>query len=180
MMLKSDDNDLFLNALNGRTELHGVLFERHSKGLFNFILLIVKRSEVAEELVQESFLKAIKKAKDFNPDFKYSTWLYRIGKNSALDYLRKRKEVLNDSLIEEEIQIDESIEEKLWEESKKETIQRGIKELPLRQREALAMWMSEEFTNIEIASELKCSEQAVKNLINRARKNLVDRLKVDL
>lgn len=85
-----------------KRELIGVLARRHHRGLLNFVYSIVGDRSAAEDLVQESFIRVYRNAKDFKTIAKFSTWLYRIGRNLALNEIRNRKRrpalVLNKSV----------------------------------------------------------------------------------
>jgi RNA polymerase sigma-70 factor, ECF subfamily len=74
-----------------KRDLIGSLAERHHRGLLNFLYSIVNDREVAEDLVQETFIRVYKSAENYQTIAKFSTWLYRIGRNLALNEIRNRK-----------------------------------------------------------------------------------------
>lgn len=74
-----------------KRDLIGLLAERHHRGLLNFLFSIVNDREVAEDLVQETFIRVYKSAENYQTIAKFSTWLYRIGRNLALNEIRNRK-----------------------------------------------------------------------------------------
>jgi RNA polymerase sigma-70 factor, ECF subfamily len=74
-----------------KRDLVGMLAERHNRGLLNFLFSIVHDREVAEDLVQETFIRVYKSAENYQTIARFSTWLYRIGRNLALNEIRNRK-----------------------------------------------------------------------------------------
>lgn len=90
-----DKPDLFLaeRSLGGDAEAFAALVRRYAKPLYAFAYRYAHSADEAEDIVQESFIKAWRNLKKFNPDKKFSTWLFAITKNTALDALKKRRAV---------------------------------------------------------------------------------------
>ena len=85
-----DDQELMGRYVDGDDRAFALLFDRHRRGVYNFILRSCSRRDVADELLQEVFLKVIKSASGYSPDAKFSTWLYPIARNACIDAARKR------------------------------------------------------------------------------------------
>ncbi|MCA9518835.1 MAG: RNA polymerase sigma factor [Myxococcales bacterium] len=77
--------------LEGRASAFQVLVNRYSQRIFNFILRHVGDASVAEDLVQDVFLRVVKNAAGFRAQAKFTTWLYTIARNLSIDALRKAK-----------------------------------------------------------------------------------------
>ena len=75
----------------GDSEAFRVLVERHSRNIFRLACRMTASEQDAEDVVQETFLKAFRQLKGFEERANFSTWLYRIAVNCALDLMRKRK-----------------------------------------------------------------------------------------
>ncbi len=80
--------------LEGETNLFSCFLEKYSSSIYSLIVRIIPSREDAEELVQDTFLKAFRKLVTFKGDCSFSTWLYRIAYNTAISETRKRKIIL--------------------------------------------------------------------------------------
>ncbi len=90
---KISDSELITQYKKGNEKAFEELTNRHKNKIFTTILLIVKDSEVAEDLLQETFIKAIKTIHSgrYNEEGKFLPWISRIAHNMAIDYFRKQK-----------------------------------------------------------------------------------------
>ncbi|UZR94380.1 RNA polymerase sigma factor [Chondrinema litorale] len=90
---KIGDSELISQYKAGNEKAFEVLLERHKNKIYTTILLIVKDSDIAEDLLQETFIKAIKTIKSgrYNEEGKFLPWISRIAHNMAIDYFRKQK-----------------------------------------------------------------------------------------
>jgi RNA polymerase sigma-70 factor, ECF subfamily len=85
------DDVLVAGILDGQEELFPVLVVRYETRLFRFIRRYTGDSEDARDVTQEVFFKVYSALDDFDPRYKFSTWLFRIGGNAAIDHIRRRK-----------------------------------------------------------------------------------------
>merc|ERR1712072_425610 len=90
---KIGDSELISQYKKGKEKAFEVLIDRHKNKIYTTILLIVKDSEIAEDLLQETFIKAIKTIQSgrYNEEGKFLPWISRIAHNMAIDYFRKKK-----------------------------------------------------------------------------------------
>lgn len=86
-----DDFSLIDKVLAGNTHAYGLLVQRYQSYVYTLIIRVVNRSEVAEELCQDVFVKAFNALAKFEKGAKFSTWVYRIAVNHAFGYLRKHQ-----------------------------------------------------------------------------------------
>lgn len=86
-----NDNELISRVLNGDQQAYAGLVSRYQSYVFTLALRMVKTREDAEEVAQDSFVKAYKYLADFKGASKFSTWLYTIVNNTAISFLRKKK-----------------------------------------------------------------------------------------
>jgi len=84
------DERLVDEALAGDRDAFGALVQRHQRGLINYIFRLVGSRDVASDLSQEVFLKVFVSLESFDSRYRFTTWLYRIASNSAIDHLRRR------------------------------------------------------------------------------------------
>lgn len=89
--------ELVARARAGGRDAFGELCERNAKGLYNFLLRRTRSREDAEELCQETFLRAWKKLGTYREDWSFSTWLYAIARSTAADRARAAKLVTTDA-----------------------------------------------------------------------------------
>ena len=92
-----DDSYYVRKVLKGDRQAFAVLVDKHKSMAFKLAMGIAKNKEDAEEIAQDSFLKAFEALPKFNADSKFSTWLYRIVYNTAISKIRKKK-VLHDDI----------------------------------------------------------------------------------
>src|ERR1700761_954795 len=88
------DEELIAAYLSGEEAAFGELTQRHLRQVYSFALRLVGDSAAAEDISQETFLKAWKSLQKYDESSsKFKTWLLRIARNTAIDYLRKKKHV---------------------------------------------------------------------------------------
>jgi len=87
----TNDNEIITNVLAGNYQAYAGLVDRYQQYVFTLAFRMVKNREDAEEVAQDSFVKAYKYLRDFRGDSKFSTWLYTIVNNTGISFLRKKK-----------------------------------------------------------------------------------------
>lgn len=85
-----DDRSLVERILGGERELFDVLLKRYERRIVNYVYRITHRYEEAHDLAQEIFVKVYLALDRYDPKYQFSTWLFRIAQNSAIDALRKK------------------------------------------------------------------------------------------
>jgi RNA polymerase sigma-70 factor (ECF subfamily) len=174
-------------ALGGDQKAYKTLFETYRQAIFHIVVKIVHNSEEANDLVQETFIKAFGSLKTYDHNYRFSTWLYKIAANCSIDYLRKRridslsldKPILTkDGEVQMELP-DYSFNPEKDLTSKRQTIdiEAAIQSLPEKYREVIVMRHQEDKSYEEIASQLKVPVGTVKARIFRARELLKKKLK---
>ena len=94
-----NDQHYIDKILQGETNAFAVLVDRYKNMIFTLALKMVKNREEAEEVAQDTFIKAYSSLNKFKGDSKFSTWIYRVAYNTCLDRLKKnKKEDLNISI----------------------------------------------------------------------------------
>lgn len=92
-MLEMDDKQLIKRYFKGESKALEILIKRHVDAVYGFALSYVKSQAEAEDIAQETFIKVWKKLKQYDQDKSFRAWLMTITKNTALDYLKKRRAV---------------------------------------------------------------------------------------
>jgi len=174
------DQELVRNYINGHEESLSELVTRHQKKVFTYIRMLVKDSELAEDLFQDVFVKVIHtlKSGNYNEEGKFLPWVMRIAHNISIDHFRKAKRIpvvqtKDDFDIFRTLRIeDDNVEEKLIQEQILEDVKKLIIELPAEQQEVLILRhyadMSFQeiaaFTNVSINTALGRMRYALINL----------------
>jgi RNA polymerase sigma-70 factor (ECF subfamily) len=84
------DAQLVERTLAGSEDAFAALVARHQRSVYNLLARMLRNPALAEELAQESFLKAYTHLRSFNPEYKFANWILRIAHNTAIDILRQR------------------------------------------------------------------------------------------
>src|SRR5262249_51741258 len=98
MLQEEADEALMVRYQKGEVRAFEVLLTRHRRPIYNFILRYVNSREVAEDLMQETFLRAIKAASTYEAQAKFTPWLYTIARNLCTDQSRRAKHRRHKSL----------------------------------------------------------------------------------
>jgi RNA polymerase sigma-70 factor (ECF subfamily) len=176
-----EDVRLMLAVRAGDGEAFDALFRRWSAPLLRYLNRMVRDVAAAEELVQEVFLRVHRSRERYSPDARFSTWLYRIATNLALNELRcPRHRALHQSADAEGAEPirDEGVapDEVAHARQLGERVEAELEQLPEKQRAALWLAAVEGLSYAEVAEALDVSEKAVKALVHRARTTLAARL----
>ena len=182
------DVQLMLDVKSGGTESFELLLQKYRSPLVNFIYRMVRNRASAEDLAQEVFLRVYRARKDYVASAKFTTWLFRIATNLALNAVRDgRYHQLEISLDQpvgtgdanetEAPMLDvadrrPSIEHQMVERDRVAMIRQAINKLPEKQRAAVLLHKYHELDYDEIAKILECSESALKSLLFRAYETL--------
>lgn len=177
-----EDVRQMLAFCDGDVRAFEVLFQRWSGPLLRYLERMLRDTAAAEELLQEAFLRVHRARDHYAPEARFSTWLYRIATNLALNELRRpgRREPHHSSDEEGATPLPASgpaVDEVVDARRRGARVERELEALPERQRAALWLAAVEGLSYAEVASALDVSEKAVKALVHRARTALAERLK---
>ncbi len=157
----------------GDTTAQFELYKLYYKAMYNTCLRIVNNSVDAEDIMQETFLKAFDKINSYKGDVSFGAWLKKISVNSSLDFLKKRK-IETDEIDEKKIGniADEDDFNSDIQIQKVNKIKKAVSELPENYRVLIVLHLFEGFDHEEISQILKISNAAVRTGYSRARKRL--------
>jgi RNA polymerase sigma-70 factor (ECF subfamily) len=85
------DQEVVLHARAGREAAYRELIRRYERPVFALLFRMVRDRELAEDLAQETFVKALNAIESYRPEFKFSSWIFKIANNAAIDHLRRRE-----------------------------------------------------------------------------------------
>ena len=166
---------------DGDTSAFDALFTRWGPRLARYLERMLRDRSHAEELVQEAFLRVHRARARYQPDARFSTWLYRIATNLALNELRRPRQrdphgSLDAEGTPELAAASPGVDEVVHARREGALVREVLGELPEKQRAALLLATLEGCSYAEIAEALDVSEKAVKALVHRARSGLAKRL----
>lgn len=156
------------------------LMQRHSGPILGFISRMIGQPEDAQELAQETFVRAYFQIHTFRPKALFISWLYQIARNLCRDYFRSRafkQRLLMEPLDERTPEIANPTKDSPHEAKRKEALQRALLHLPPKWRESLILTAIEGLSHEEAAKRLGLSAKAVEVRSYRARMALAKMLK---
>jgi|ERR1700675_1845252 RNA polymerase sigma-70 factor (ECF subfamily) len=176
------DVQLMLDVKAGDDASFDLLLQKYRLPLINFLFRMVRDAATAEDLAQEVFLRVYRARKQYSPSAKFTTWLFRIATNLALNSVRDNRHRRMDVSLDAPVEEDEAprelparemrIDEHMVERDRAQFIRRAVAALPEKQRVAVLLHKYEEMDYGEIAKILECSESALKSLLFRAYETL--------
>ena len=184
-MAIDSDLELMLRVRSGDAESFEVLLRRHRRPLISYFCRMVRDQTLAEDLAQEVFLRVYQARARYQPEARFTTWLYRIATNLALNAIRDRRgsdaPVATQDWEREspEAQIADSkptAEQCLIAGDRERIIRQAVEVLPGNQRAAVVLHKYQEVDHRQISRILGVSESAVKSLLFRAYETLRERL----
>lgn len=179
------DMDILSEVSAGKVDAYGKIVGRYHGRLYNFIYRFVGDRETAEDIVQETFLRAFRKRDEYRAIANFSTWLFTIAGNLAKSELRRRKRwrMVSAERDEEtdtgmELPDESARPDKVAESSIADVqIQNAINSLPNNYRQVILLRDVEGMSYQEISEIVDCPVGTVKSRVNRARLKLQQKLK---
>jgi len=185
----TSDADVMLRVKTGDDSAFEYLVQKYRRPMVSFMYRMTRNATVAEDLAQEVFLRVYRSRDNYEPSAKFTTWLYRIASNLAVNYARDTRH----ERAENAVSIDEpdedtgltvdvpdnspSAEEAILRRERMAAIRERVQGLPERQRTAVIMHKYQQMDYRQIAEVLKLSESATKSLLFRAYETLRVQLK---
>lgn len=186
---ETGDAEVMLRLKAGELECFDYLMNKYRRPIVHFMFRMVHNQAVAEEMAQEVFLRVYRSRETYRAEARFSTWLYRIATNLAVNHARDTK---NERLAPK-LQLDEpdpetgsmhdvadatpTIEIDMLHRERMNAIKEHVMALPERQRMAVLMHKYQDMDYKAIGAVLKLSESATKSLLFRAYQTLRERLK---
>ncbi|HEY3933203.1 MAG TPA: sigma-70 family RNA polymerase sigma factor [Gemmatimonadales bacterium] len=180
------DQDVVRHAARGREAAYRELIRRYQRPVFSLIYRMVRDRELAEDLAQETFIKVLNAIDSYRPEYKFSSWIFKIANNAAIDQLRRRGlDTLSldgsphastpDAIEATTLQIGDSRESQLEEVTSRELgsqIESAIGKLRPEYRSCIILRHIDGRPYEEIAEILGLPLGTVKTYIHRARNEL--------
>ena len=180
-----DDLIIIRSVLSGDSSQFALLWQKYNKQIYANVLKIVRSIDDADDIVQDTFLKAFNALHSYNQTFPFPAWLYKIASNTCIDYFRRKRirpisiENINreggdiyDIIPDKSIPIDDNI---INNETKEELL-KAVEQLPLRYKQCIQLRHFEELSYEEISIKMNLPLGTVKITLFRARKMLLNML----
>lgn len=181
------DQVLVHNYLNGDENALSVLIQRHQQKVFSYVKMLVKDSQLAEDIFQDVFVKVIHtlKSGNYNEEGKFLPWIMRIAHNLSIDHFRRAKRmpvVQNSRADGEEFDVfrtlrimDDNVEDKMVKTQILKDVKRLIQELPPEQQEVLILRHYADLSFQEIA---EMTNVSINTALGRMRYALINLRKI--
>jgi RNA polymerase sigma-70 factor (ECF subfamily) len=170
-----DDQMIVAQIVSGQKDLFRLLVKRHEKAVYGMGLSFFRNREDASDFVQEVFLKVFRNLARFEGRSRFSTWLYKIGYNTAVNGVTRKKEY--HSLAEDEAAAEgENPERKLLKSAAREAILGAVGELPERYRICVDLFFFYQRSYQEIEAITGFPVNTIKSHVFRAKKLLREKL----
>ena len=188
MTEREKDNSLVKRVQKGDKVAFELLFTKYQRRVSRLVSRFIRSDAEAEDVVQESFIKAYRALANFRGDSAFYTWLYRIGINTAKNHLvalGKRPKAMDSNEIEEmenyesmsELRVSETPESTMMSNQIAETVNGAIQNLPDELREAISLREIDGLCYEEISELMDCPIGTVRSRIFRARETIAEKLK---
>lgn len=168
-----DDSYYIEKVLAGQTNYFSYIVDNYQNIVFSIALKVLGNREDAEEMAQESFIKAYKSLSSFQGKAKFSTWLYRITYNTCISATRKKKHHFTST---DDVQIEDESQEMnldgIPEENRARYIKAALQQLPEDEYTLILLYYFEEQPVEEVSKVTGLTESNTKVKLYRARKKL--------
>jgi RNA polymerase sigma-70 factor, ECF subfamily len=183
------DADIMLRVKAGDDSAFDYLVQKYRRPMINFMFRMAHNSAAAEDLAQEVFLRVSRSRQNYEASAKFTTWLYRIATNLAVNHARDTRHDRPENTVSLDEPDDQSghtldlpdktpgAEETIVRRERVAAIRQRVQALPERQRIAVVMHKYQQMEYRQIAEVLKLSESATKSLLFRAYETLREQLK---
>ena len=175
--MENKDEIIYIKRiLEGETNLFSYFLERYSRSIHSLIARIIPSKEDAEELTQDTFLKAFRKLDTFKGECSFSTWLFRIAYNTAISAIRKKRIILpiiDDAMLEGvSDELVDSVFEDDEDEIRLQKLEAAITKLTVEEKMLITLFYTDNKPVAEIAYLLELTTDNVKVRLYRVRKKL--------
>lgn len=174
-----DDIELVRLIAQGDRHAFEFLYDREVSSVQKMAYVHLHDHALAEDIVQETFIRLWKNAYKWRPEAKIKTWLLTVARNRCIDYLRKRKSdqkksegLLRDEILNMYSVEKDSLDKGLGQQDLGKLVYSAIFLLPERQKEAISLVYYMECSGVEAADVMGLTVSALESLLARARRNL--------
>ena len=168
--MQTDEPELIARSINGDHEAYAELVDRYKNALYHHCFAIVRSEDAAEDIAQDTFITAYYKLRRYNPEYRLSTWLFKISTNKALTWLKKsaRETAADDDLIASIA----SPHPRPDQQVQTQELHDAVARLQPKYRSVISLYYWQGLSYQEIAAVLAVPTGSVKGWMSRAKQDL--------
>ncbi len=182
-MKRSEEQELIRRAAAGDREASGAFIRAYQNQLFAYLVRLSGRRDLAEDIVQDAFVRVLTNLDRFDPRFRFSTWLFTIARRLFINAIQKHHPSYDSDTVSAHAGRAERPEAPVIREdsdsASRDALQRALMSLSLEQREVLLLFHQQDWPIWLIAEHLAMPEGTVKSHLHRGRRRLRDAMEVD-
>ncbi|NCU37581.1 RNA polymerase sigma factor [Candidatus Saccharibacteria bacterium] len=169
------DEDIVAHILGGDIDAYALLMQRYETKLHRYVTYLIHDPSAASDVVQDAFIKAYQNLQGFNSRYKFSSWIYRIAHNEAMNAVKKYRLQVDKDVDEfADIEYDHNIGEAFDNELRKEHVHACLKELDAKYRDVIQLVYLEQLKYDEVSDILHIPTSTVGVRLSRAKARLKD------
>lgn len=171
--IDATDESIVVMVTSGDIDAYADIMARYEAKLRRYVSYLIHNQTMADDVVQDTFIKAYRNLKGFNPKYKFSSWIYRIAHNEAMNAIKKERH-LTDNDIEElpDIGYDQQIEELIDSDILKEQVHGCLDKLDSKYREVIQLVYFEHMKYDEVSDILQVPTSTIGVWLSRAKTRL--------
>jgi RNA polymerase sigma-70 factor (ECF subfamily) len=171
------DSEIVRQIQSGEATAFDELMRRYKHPVVNFVFRMLGNAQDADEIAQDVFVRVYQNLDTYRPETKFSTWLFALARNAAIDRLRWRARHPTESIESApETSASSGTAEDVSAREIGEQIAAAVAKLPEDQRTAIVLAEYHGMSYAEIAAVMRCSEKSVESRLYRAKQTLRERL----
>ncbi len=175
-MNRADEQALIERATAGEQAAAAALIRAHQKSLYAYILRLSGKPDVAEDIVQDAFVRVLKNLHRFDPRYRFSTWLFTIAKRLYVNACQKHKPVYDSDMVGAArgttCEPDEPTINSEFRGHARDSIGQALEQLSPEQREIIILFHQQEWPIAMIAQHMSMPEGTVKSHLHRGRRRM--------
>jgi RNA polymerase sigma-70 factor, ECF subfamily len=170
---KDNDNKIVDRVIGGDLDAYAEIIDKYEDKLQRYVSYLIGDTTLAKDVVQETFIKAYQNLQGFNRSFKFSSWIYRIAHNEAMNAVKKNRDQLSEDVeLNKELSYKSNIEERIDSELLKKDVEDCLILLEPKYRSVVQLVYFENMKYDEVADVLRVPRSTVGVWLARAKKQL--------
>lgn len=171
------DADIVKHIIAGQTSQYRHLIEKYEAKLLRYVIYLIKDPDLSADVVQDTFIKAYRNLRGYNPKYPFNSWIFRIAHNEAMNAVKKNRHIVAESDLPSGFKpftAPSGIEQAIDRNILKADVQRCLLQLKTQWREILSLYYFEQLSYEEISRILRMPTSTVGVRLKRARQGLRD------
>ena len=166
------DEEIVALIIAGNIDAYAEIMARYESKLFRYVRYLIRHQESVDDVVQDTFVKAYQNLQSFNPKYKFSSWIYRIAHNEAINAVRRLRFVSDQDLDMLPELYDERLTEIVDDKIRQEVVRHCLDQLPQKYREVIQLVYFEDMKYEEVGRILRMPTSTVGVRLSRAKSQL--------